>query len=462
MLKILFVSLAMPFPPTNGQRLRNWALLRGLVEEGNEITLVSFAEPHEDSGSLEQLRMLCSGIECVPLPLTAAGGGRKYWSRLRTLVSPLPHGVWRFQSEAMASEVRRRLERESYDLILCDDIYNLKNVPLDTAVPVLLNKHDLTHVILRRYLQYARNPFTCLYGWIEYWKLRRWEAKACSSTEGVLACSNVDRSVVSSLCPKARVQVVPNVVDTEHYTPRREDDGRTLLYFGSMDWTPNLDAVDYFISDIYPRIRVQCPEARFVVAGHSPPKTFLRRFADVPGVEFTGRVPDMRPLIARAAVCVVPLRIGSGTRLKILEAAAMGKAIVSTAIGAEGLDFIDGREILLADAPEGLARATADLLGDGSRRRELGQAARLRAENQYSLHALRIAVRDALAVFEPNSPAADLRLAAKGAAAVACSGRGPRGSAACCATGAPTHDHTPTRPPGHSSTAGKRLTPGCC
>jgi glycosyltransferase involved in cell wall biosynthesis len=155
--------------------------------------------------------------------------------------------------------------------------------------------------------------------------------------------------------------------------------------------------VEFFALRILPEVRGLLPDVKFVVGGRNPPGWLRRRFAGIAGVEFTGTVPDMRAEIAKATVCVVPLRIGSGTRLKILEAAAMAKPIVSTRLGAEGLDFVDGREIVLADDPKAFAGAVAELLSDASRRRQLGQAARTRVEECYGVPALRAAVRAAFA-----------------------------------------------------------------
>jgi glycosyltransferase involved in cell wall biosynthesis len=164
-----------------------------------------------------------------------------------------------------------------------------------------------------------------------------------------------------------------------------------------MDWFPNRDAVEYFVTEILPTLRELVPGLRFVVAGRNPSQSMLQRYRSFPDVEFTGNVADMRPIIASAAVCVVPLRIGSGTRLKIIEAAAMGKAVVTTRLGAEGLNLCPGEDIVLADEPEEFAKATATLLADKSRRRELGRAARRRVQQRYDLSTLRIAVRAALA-----------------------------------------------------------------
>jgi glycosyltransferase involved in cell wall biosynthesis len=243
---------------------------------------------------------------------------------------------------------------------------------------------------MERYLQQERNILKLGYGWLECQKVRRWELRACSGLTGVIACSERDRDVLARLCPQARIAVVPNVVDMEDYQPvYGDDDGETMLFVGAMDWLPNRDAVEFFVSAILPELKHIRPDAQFVVAGRNPPQQFAKRFAGIPSVRFTGTVSDLRPLLARAAVCVVPLRIGSGTRIKIIEAAAMGKPVVSTTVGAEGLDFVDGREIVLADEPRTFATAIADLLADRQRRREYGMAARARATKSYSLLAMR-------------------------------------------------------------------------
>lgn len=393
-MKILFAALAMPFPPTNGQQMRNWALLRALAEEGHEISLVSFVEsrrPGQDKGEIERI---CRSVDLVPLP---QGNGRtSYAARLRGLATLLPYGVWRHRSAAMTSAIQARLAAENCDLILCDDVYNFQNLPQPVMVPVLLNKHDITYVILRRYLAHERNPFKISYGWVEYSKVRRWEAQVCARSAAVLACSKRDLELLRQLSPATRFTLVPNVVDTSAYVPAGEGDTRTVLFVGALDWLPNQDAVEFFIHQVLPELRSLIPDVRFRVAGRNPSEGLRRQCSRASGVEFAGEVPDMRAEIARAAVCAVPLRIGSGTRLKILEAGAMGKAVVSTRMGAEGLDFVDRQEILLADEPREFANAVAELLHAPARRRAMGLSARRRVEQNYSLPALRATLREAL------------------------------------------------------------------
>ncbi len=183
-------------------------------------------------------------------------------------------------------------------------------------------------------------------------------------------------------------------------TPAAGEELETILFTGGMDWYPNRDAVEFFAFSILPRILRRVPGPDLSSSGAIPRQSSGTAWRGYPSIEFTGAVPDMRPQTARAAVCVVPLRIGSGTRLKILEASAAAKPVVSTAVGAEGLDFADGSEILLADEPESFASAVVDLLSDEQRRRSLGAAARRRVEQSYSLAILRVALRETIGMLD--------------------------------------------------------------
>jgi glycosyltransferase involved in cell wall biosynthesis len=397
-LRILYLGLVPPVPTTNGHRVRFRSLLSALSREGHEVALVCFANPDELASPAPELKELCTHVHLVPAPpkqTTAA----EYWGRLSSLLSPASYGAQRFYSKHMSDMVRNSLESDRFDAVICDDVYMLSNLPPNNEIPVLLDKHDITYEVMERFLDYERNPLKRLYGRLEYQKVRRLETDAYGQSTAVLACSERDAQLIRSVCREARISILPNVIDVESYQPTCEDDAKTLLFVGAMDYFPNRDAVDYFIAEMLPVLRRSVPGCRFVVAGRNPSSAMLRRYSKHADVEFTGSVADMRPIIAQAAVCVVPLRIGSGTRLKILEAAAMGKAIVSTRLGAEGLEFLPGEEIVLADEPEGFATAIAKLLADPSSRRMLGQAARRRVERHYDVSSLQVAVRAALGEF---------------------------------------------------------------
>jgi glycosyltransferase involved in cell wall biosynthesis len=297
--------------------------------------------------------------------------------------------------------MRRRISTwlagDNLDAIVCDP-YTFVNLPTTGInVPILLDTQNVEHIILRRYLDHAHNPVKLAYAWLQWRKLKAWEAYVCQRSTLITACSEADRRILQNLSPDVPTLVVPNIVDVDSYSPSPQAENLSVLFQGGMDWYPNRDAVAFFISSILPRLRFLVPGVRFIVAGRNPAEHFLQRFLGVPDVEFTGTIPDMRVEMAKAAVCAVPLRIGSGTRLKILEAAAMGKAIVSTSIGAEGLTFVDAEDIVIADDPGAFAEALVRLLTDPSLRRLLGRRARRRVEVEYGFANLQQGIRQ---VFE--------------------------------------------------------------
>jgi polysaccharide biosynthesis protein PslH len=389
-MQILFVALSLPFPSVSGHRLRMWSLLKGLAADGHSITLLSFLEPGETVQ--EPLRAVCKRIETEPVP--GLGGGAL--DRLRSLVSPIPHGAWRFRSRPLREKLRTLVAGGGFDLVICDGVYNMPNLPDCGSTPVLLNKDDVAHVIFKRFAQVESNPLRRIYGLIEAAKLRRFERQAGDRVDGLLACSEVDAVLLRELCPDCPVEVVPNVVDTDHYRPVPGEQPGVVLFQGSMDWYPNRDGALWFAREVFPHVRRRQPTAVFRIAGRQPAAELRQELEQLQGVEVRGEVADMRDEIAQAQVCVVPLRIGSGTRLKILEAAALGKPIVSTSLGAEGLDFATGEEIVIAERGPDIAEEVVRLLGNRERREALGAAARRRVEGSYGMGSLQSALRAAL------------------------------------------------------------------
>lgn len=207
--------------------------------------------------------------------------------------------------------------------------------------------------------------------------MKRAERRYLKKADHVLAVSDTDRNSFLDFLPPGKLTVAPNGVDSEYFSPSPLSEiPASIAFVGSMDWMPNEDAVAYFVRDIFPLIRKRIPEASLCVVGRHPTARLKMLAARERQISLTGWVEDVRPYVARSAVCIVPLRIGSGTRIKIYEAMAMGKAIVSTSIGAEGLPVSDGENIVLADDPVQFADAVVYLLRDASERRRLGTAAR--------------------------------------------------------------------------------------
>jgi len=379
--------------------MRTWSILRALAAEGHEIVLVAFAAPREEDRASSELSRVCRRVIQVPHRLKSLSSTKEYLGRATHLLSSAPYGVVAARSSEMSREIVALLNKKVVDVILCEQTDLLINLPKQVPVPLVVDFHNIDYLIIERYLRFERNPPKRLYAWLESRKLREWERRACRLASTAFACSDHDRALLQALGPNLPMFVVPNVVDVNEYVPDGREDARKVLFQGSMDWYPNRDAVEFFVTQIFSRIRSQVPDARFVVAGRNPPEEFRERLSQVPGVKFTGTVPDIRAEIAGAAVCVVPLRIGSGTRLKILEAAAMAKPIVSTRLGAEGLEFRDGQEIALEDEPAAFADAVVKLLSAVPDRHRLGQAARKRVEQNYGFPALRASLREALNTF---------------------------------------------------------------
>lgn len=391
-----------PFPATNGRHIRSLSLIKALAGAGHDVHLLSYGSARDVTCSA--VSDLCRSVTIVNRTESSSLTYQMV-NRLRFLGSPEPYGSRRFYSEEMETAVRQAFREHSPSAVICDTIDAAINVPPETAVPIILNQHNVEHLILKRYLALERNPLRKWYMQMECGKLRNWERHVCGKSRLVLVCSEHDRQLTQKLCGHSSVVVVPNVVELDDYQSIVQEDPLRIVYAGGMDWYPNRDAVAFFAEKIFPEIQRHIPEASFVVAGRNPPRSFVNRFASIRNMRFTGTVNDMQPELAAAAVCVVPLRIGSGTRLKILEAAALGKAIVSTPLGAEGLTFTDGQEILLAEEPAEFAAAVEGLLRNTDRRRILGEAARKRVEQEYSMAALSSAVQNMfLHLQSPVSP----------------------------------------------------------
>ncbi|MGH9525755.1 MAG: glycosyltransferase [Terriglobales bacterium] len=395
-MQLLVYSLHCPFPTNNGAKMRTAALLRGLAAEGHQVTLAAFTS-HREPSDAAPLRALCCAHHLLPLNLPSLTGGADLGRRTRALFSSQAYASGRYASPAMRALLARLLASTRFAAVICDLPYGAANLPAALGgVPLILHTHNVEHDLLRQYARRSVNPAVRLYARLEARRMRHCEQAVARRAAAVLVCSSADQRRFLALAPRTPMLVAPNVVCLSDYAASSGGDDRTLIYPGGMDWLPNRDAVVFFARSVLPRIRQQVPQARLLAAGRNPPPAFARHWRRAAGVEFTGTLPDLRPIIRQAALTIVPLRLGGGTRLKILESAALARAIVSTHLGAEGLTFVPGREIELADTPATLAQAAVALLQDRPRRLALGAAARQRVEQCYGLDQLRQALAQAL------------------------------------------------------------------
>jgi glycosyltransferase involved in cell wall biosynthesis len=274
------------------------------------------------------------------------------------------------------------------------------NLPDTLPCPAILFTHNVESEIWRRHAETARNPVSRRLLQAQWRRMLRFERAALGRFDLVLAVSDADRQTFGRLFPgalTAPVHVVPTGVDTAYFAPMydRHSKPAHLVFTGSMDWLPNEDGMQYFVREILPRIRQFEPDATLSIIGRSPTPA-VRRLANDHGVRVTGSVDDVRPYVADGSVYVVPLRIGGGTRLKIFEAMAMGRAVVSTTVGAEGLPVTPGEHIVVADEPQHFAETVVRLVRDDEMRRRLEIEARKLVVERYDWSAVARDFEDAL------------------------------------------------------------------
>jgi sugar transferase (PEP-CTERM/EpsH1 system associated) len=377
-MNILWLNAGLLLPLDKGGRLRTWHLMRHLAAH-HSITYLAFVEPAATDADRNGMREVCARLETIPRRDPQKGTWRFRADAARFLFDPVPYAVAKYRAAAYRRRVESLLSTGRYDAVVCDFLPPVVNLPDRLPCSGVLFTHNVEAEIWRRHAETARTPVPRALLRSQWRRMRRFERSALSRFDLVLAVSDADRSTFERLYPgavQAPLHVVRTGVDTAFFTPRPEAVRPAHLVFtGSMDWLPNADAMLYFAADILPRIRQDHPDATLTIVGRAPTPA-VSRLARQPGIQVTGRVDDVRPYIAEATAYVVPLRVGGGTRLKIFEAMAMGKAVVSTTVGAEGLPLTPGHDVLIADTPPAFAESVSALLRDAVRRRQLEIAAR--------------------------------------------------------------------------------------
>jgi len=382
-MRILWVKAGGLVPPDTGGKIRSYSILRELARS-HSVTFFSFYAEHSGDVHLELARVF-DRVECMPLKLPA----RKSLAEIRNWawhsLSSDPYAIRKYCRPEVAARLRRLLQEESFDIILCDFLVAAGVIPWDQPGSKVLFAHNVEALLAKRQYQTATNTLWRALCWREWRTTAAAERHYLALADHVLAVSETDRDFFLQYLDPDKVSVVPTGVDIEYFQPTAgPEQPNSLIFTGSMDWMPNEDGIIHFREQILPLIRRRLPDVSLWIVGRDPPARLQALAAEEKNVRLTGRVEDIRPYLARGAVCIVPLRVGSGTRLKIFEAMAMGKAVVSTTLGAEGLPVRHGMNILLADEPRDFAAAVVTLLSDPAGRAALGAAARTLVERNYS------------------------------------------------------------------------------
>ncbi len=384
--RMLFICQTLPYPPDGGVNIRTFNILKILANRFDIDALFFFRRAERSStaavvAGLDGLRSFAK-VAAFPIPQEHRRT-RLVWDHLRSVGRHEPYTRYTYESGRFHRALRECVTAVRYDLVHVDSLDLAAYLPLVRHLPVVLTHHNVESELLKRRATTLTNPLARAYLAVQGGWLRDTEQKWCPEVALNLTTSQTDLEKLSSIAPTARFAVVPNGVDTETFRPSADHVEGGVVFVGGTNWFPNRDALDHFCEDILPELRALGVEPPVRWVGRASPEDrddYSARYS----VDLTGYVDDIRPLVARAACYVVPLRVGGGTRLKILDAWAMGKAVVSTSIGCEGLEAHDGENILIRDSPADFARAIKHVLEDNALRTRLGSAARRTAEDTYS------------------------------------------------------------------------------
>ena len=387
-LNILYVSQMPASPPRFGAQARIHGLMTQLARRHNLTAAVLVDDEFDAEECRRAMQSYCREVVMIPNRRGRQGLAKRLL-QLRSLASIRSFERLRVTLPGLQQSLDRILRGKRFDVVNLEfpylGHYDLRQAPPGKKPPALVvDSHEIAHDLARQFARAGGNVGRRVYAGANWRKLRREELGTYRDADGVYVCSTADERRLLSEAPGVRTTIVPNAADVEYYQPRPTDpppDGRTVVYFGLLSTVPNIDGVVHFVQDIWPRIAEMNPKARCKIIGGRPPPSLLALAG--PRVELTGFVPDLRPHLAAAAAVVVPLRLGGGTRLKIVEAMAMGKAIVSTTLGAEGIDAVPGRDILVEDQPAAFADAVLRLLAEPSLAARIGQSARQLAVERY-------------------------------------------------------------------------------
>lgn len=380
-MNLLWISQNIPYPPKTGVLQRNYNLLREASRLADVYLLAVFKRDilpgeYDLEEAKRELGKLCRRIEVVHLPIESSRIAL-YGMALSSLFTHDPLSVNWVKSAGMRQQLRQLINDVKFDLVHFDTISLATYRDEVGRTPKILNHHNIESHLLKRRTLFEKNPLKRLYYALEGNKLERYERAACAEFDTNFTVSELDKQRLLELVPNARANVMANGVDVDYFKP----DGTAavpgnLLMASGMNWFPNRDAVLHMCNDIWPLLTEQMPELSWTVVGASPPQEVLDLAARDPRVTVTGFVNDVRPFLAQAEIYLCPMRDGGGTRVKILDALAMGKAIVSTTMACEGIEVTPGKNVLFADTPREFVEQIKRLRGDAALCQSLGHEAR--------------------------------------------------------------------------------------
>jgi glycosyltransferase involved in cell wall biosynthesis len=371
-MKILWVKSDFLHPTSGGGQIRTLETLKRLHRR-HEIHFAALDLPLPGAG-FGQSSQYCTAAYPVPHPMPRKKGPR-WWAELAAgLGTAMPLSMLRYRSRALLHQVESLTRRNAFDAIVCDFLASAANIP--EMGQTVLFQHNVESAIWKRHTEHAPSPWHRAYCRGQYERMLRYEAEVCRAAKNVIAVSGADASALQSLYGATRVAAIPTGVDIRYFAPpRARAPAQDLVFVGAMDWRPNVDGLEWFVRRVLPLIRRRRPDCSLAVVGRNPTAEVCRVAEGHRYIRVTGTLEDVRPYLWSSAVSIVPLRIGGGTRLKIYESMAAKVPVVSTSVGAEGLDIHDGENIAIADSPQDFAERCLGLLNDSGARRRMARNA---------------------------------------------------------------------------------------
>lgn len=389
-MNILWLSHNVPYPPVSGALQRNYNLLKRVAARHN-VYLLAFnqkallSDEKEIQEAQQVLEKLCSHVEIVSIP---SDSSRFCWYKLvlASFFSKDPYAINWLKSQEMHSRIKHALGELKFDLVHYDTIGLVEYFNDVGCIAKVLNHHNVESVMMKRRASKETNILKQLYFYAEAVKLKSAEKEFCAQAKVNLVVSNPDAAELREICPQANVALCENGCDTDYLQPSETElpEPGHLLFIGNLKWYPNRDAIVYFIKEVWPELVKECPLVKLTVVGAHPPEELVRLASRDARLQVTGFVEDMRPYFRRADIVICPIRDGGGTRLKILDAMAMGKPIVTTSIGCEGIDVVPGRDVFIAETARDFIAHIKSLMANPSMKAEVSSSVRKIAERKYS------------------------------------------------------------------------------
>ncbi len=376
-MRILWLKTELLHPVDKGGKIRTYHMLKELKRAGHKVSYLTLDDGAAASDAREKAAEYCDELVVIPHSTRRKFSAGFYAELAGNLVSPLPYFMKKYESKEMREEIAKRTANDAFDVLVCDFLQPSLNMPANVSCATVLFQHNVEAMIWKRHYEVQTNPLKKAYLRGQWLKSAAYEKAACKRFDAVIAVSVEDRETMRREYGVERIWDVPTGVDTEFFRPggNVQSKPHNLVFTGSMDWLPNEDAIQFFTKEIFPLVKQQVPDATLTIVGRNPYQSLIDLGKRDSSIVVTGRVEDVRPFMEEAGAYIVPIRIGGGTRLKIYEAMAMEKPIVSTTIGAEGLPVKNGEELILADTPETFSDALVRVLTNENTAREFGARA---------------------------------------------------------------------------------------